>query len=146
MEVDTHNMQASAKQRQKHTRGTRCTGRSSKAGTVDVGGTKNTLHRLAKVVPTTLPIHHILVDLARRDVRVRRECDVEEPLVVAKVEVALTTVVEHIHLTVLVRGERTGVFEKEVQCEGWTQCVSIRRRGGTAVNCVMWEGGATYQC
>jgi hypothetical protein len=67
----------------------------------DVG--ERTLHRLPEVVTTALPIHDILVDLARGDVRVGREGDIEEALVVTKVKIALATVVEHVHLAVLVR-------------------------------------------
>lgn len=58
------------------------------------------LHRLAKIVAPPLALDHVLVDLARRDVVVAREGDVEVPLVVAQVQVHLAAVREHEHLAV----------------------------------------------
>jgi hypothetical protein len=47
------------------------------------------LHRLPEVVPSPLPVEDVLVDLARRQVVLLLEGQVEEALVVAEVEVDL---------------------------------------------------------
>ena len=47
------------------------------------------LHSLPEVVPSPLPVQDVLVDLARRQVVLLLEGQVEEALVVAKVEVDL---------------------------------------------------------
>jgi hypothetical protein len=59
--------------------------------------------------PTYLLLDDLAVDLARGDVVVARQGDVEVALVVAEVEVGLAAVVEHVHLAVLRRRHGAGV-------------------------------------
>ena len=70
---------------------------------------RDDLHRRAEVVAAALLVQHRPVDLARRDVGVLRQVDVDEALVVAEIEVRLRTVVRHEDLTVLVRAHRARV-------------------------------------
>ena len=65
-----------------------------------VGDVRDHLHRLAEVVAPPLLLDHVPVDLAGGQVVVLREGDVEEPLVVAEVQVGLAAVVQHEHLAV----------------------------------------------
>ena len=61
------------------------------------------LHRLAEVLARALALDHALVDLARRQVAVAPQDDVEEALVIAEVEVRLAAIVQHEALAVLER-------------------------------------------
>ncbi len=70
---------------------------------------RHDLHGLAQVVSPALLVDDRLVDLARGDVVVPVQRDVQEPLVVAEIEVDLAAVVQHVHLPVLVGGEGAGV-------------------------------------
>lgn len=54
-----------------------------------------TLHSFAEVVPPPLPVDDVLVYFAGRDVVVAVEGDVEESLVVTKVKVNFTPIVQH---------------------------------------------------
>jgi hypothetical protein len=58
-----------------------------------------TLDSLAKVVATTLTLDDVLVDFSGGDVVVAGKLDIEEALVVAKVEINLTPVVKNEDLT-----------------------------------------------
>lgn len=64
------------------------------------------LDSLAEVVTATLTLDNVLVDLSSGDVVVLAERDVKVTLVVAKVEVGLTTVVENVDLTCSVLGDK----------------------------------------
>ena len=70
---------------------------------------RDDLHGRAEVFAAALFGEDRPIDLARRDVRVLREVDVDEALVVAEVEVCLGTVVRHEDFAVLVRAHRAGV-------------------------------------
>lgn len=61
------------------------------------------LHRLAQVVALALTLDDVLVNLARCDVVIACECDVEVSLVVAEIEVDLAAVREDEDLAVPVR-------------------------------------------
>ena len=74
-----------------------------------VGDVRDHLHVGAEVVATALPGEHVLVDRARRRVRLAGERHVDEPLVVPEVEVGLAAVVGDEHLAVLERVHRAGV-------------------------------------
>jgi hypothetical protein len=74
-----------------------------------VGDVRDHLHGLAEVVASALGGEHRLVDRAGGGVGVAGEVLVDEPLVVAEVEVGLAAVVGDEHLTVLERVHRAGV-------------------------------------
>jgi len=74
-----------------------------------VGDVRDDLHGLAQVVASALRREHCLVDAAGGGVGVARQRLVDEPLVVAQVEVGLAAVVGDEHLTVLERVHRAGV-------------------------------------
>jgi hypothetical protein len=85
-------------------------------GVSDVG---DHLHRLAQVVPAPLLADDVLVDLAGGDVVVPRQRHVEEPLVVAEVEVHLAAVIQDVDLAVLVGREGAGIWGVESE-DRWT--------------------------
>ena len=58
------------------------------------------LHSTSKVVTATLALNDVLVDLARRNVVLARQRDVEVALVVSKIEIDLTAIVQNEDLTV----------------------------------------------
>ena len=66
-----------------------------------IGDVRDDLHGLPEVVTTTLPFDHSRVDLACGDVVVPRQSDIQEPLVVTKVQVDFSPVIEHKDLSVL---------------------------------------------
>jgi hypothetical protein len=68
-----------------------------------VGDVRHDLDRLAQVVALALALDDVLVDLARGDVVVAREGDVQVALVVAEIEVDLAAVREDEDLAVPVR-------------------------------------------
>ena len=74
-----------------------------------VGDVRDDLHRAAEVVTASLGGEHRLVDRSGRGVRRARERFVDEPLVVAEVEIRLTAVVGDEHLAVLERVHRPRV-------------------------------------
>ena len=74
-----------------------------------VGDVRDDLHRVAEVVPAALLGDHRGVDLAGGDVRLGREVDVEEALVVPDVQVGLGAVLGDEDLTVLERVHGAGV-------------------------------------
>jgi hypothetical protein len=51
------------------------------------------LHGLSEVVSPPLALDHMLVDLARCDVILSRQCDVQISLVVPKIEVDLSAII-----------------------------------------------------
>ena len=74
-----------------------------------VGDVRDDLDRLAEVVAPALGGQHRRVDRPGGGVRVLRQVLVDEPLVVAEVEVGLAAVVGDEHLAVLERVHRAGV-------------------------------------
>ena len=70
---------------------------------------RNDLHRLPEIVATTLFRQHIVVNLARRDIGIFREVDVDEAFIVPKIEIRFRTIVRDEYLAVLVRAHRTGI-------------------------------------
>ena len=74
-----------------------------------VGDVRDHLHGVAEVVAAALLGDHARVDLAGRDIGDLAEVGVEEPLVVADVEIGLGAVVGHEDLAVLERVHRAGV-------------------------------------
>lgn len=62
----------------------------------------NDLNGLSKVIAAPLALDHMLVDLAGGDVVVFRQGHVEVSLVVPQVEVDLSAVIQHEHLSVSV--------------------------------------------
>ena len=58
-----------------------------------------TLDCLAEVVPASLLVDDVLVDLARCDVVVTVQRDIEEALIVPKVKVDLAAIVQHKYFT-----------------------------------------------
>ena len=74
-----------------------------------VGDVRDHLHGVAQVVAPPLLGDHRGVDLAGGDVGLGRQVDVEEPLVVADVEVGLRAVLGDEHLAVLERVHRARV-------------------------------------
>ena len=74
-----------------------------------VGDVGDDLHRAPEVLAAPLVGQHLLVDGAGGGVGVAGERHVDEPLVVAEIEVGLAAVVGDEHLAVLVRVERAGV-------------------------------------
>jgi len=77
-----------------------------------VGDVRNDLNRIPEVLPTSIPLDHARVNLARGDIRGLRKADVQKALVVADVEVGLGTVVGHKDLAVLERIHRSRVDVK----------------------------------
>ncbi len=74
-----------------------------------VGDVRDDLHGGAQVLAAALLVDDRLVDPAGRDVVLLGERPVDEPLVVAEVEVGLRAVVRHVHLAVLERRHRAGI-------------------------------------
>ncbi len=74
-----------------------------------VGDVRYDLHRLPEIVAPAFSGDHLRVDLAGGDVRAAVEVDVQEPFVVADVEVCLGTVIGDEDLPVLERVHRAGV-------------------------------------
>ena len=58
-----------------------------------------TLDGFPEVVATSFAIDHVLVNLASRDVVVSLQGHIEKPLVVAKVKVHLTAIIQYKYLT-----------------------------------------------
>ena len=75
-----------------------------------VSNMRDHLHRLTEVVATALLVDHVLVDLPRRDAIGTRGGEVQETLVVPKIEVGLCAVVSDETLAVFVRVERPRVY------------------------------------
>ena len=104
-----------------------------------VGDVRDHLNGLAEVVATTLRREHRLIDRAGRGVGVPRQVLVDESLVVAEVEVGLTTVVGHEHLAVFERVHRARIdvdvrielLERDPQAAQLEQ--STERRGSQAL-------------
>ena len=67
------------------------------------------LHRLPQVLPAPFALDDLLVDLARRQIAIGSEDDVEESLVVPEVQIRLPAVVQHEAFPVLQRRHRPGV-------------------------------------
>jgi len=101
-----------------------------------VGDVRDHLDGVAEVLAAALLGDHARVDLARGDVRRRRELDVEEALVVADVEVGLGAVLGDEHLAVLerVHGARVHVEVRVELLHGDAQTAgaeqATERRGG----------------
>src|SRR5579883_3437143 len=74
-----------------------------------VGYVRDDLDGLAQVVAAPLLLDHVVVDAARREVRVLVELGLGEALVVAEVEVGLGAVVEDVDLAVLVGRHGAGI-------------------------------------
>ncbi len=74
-----------------------------------VGDVRYDLHGLPEIVAPAFSGDHLRVDLAGGDVRAAVEVDVQEPFVVADVEVCLGTVIGDKDLPVLERVHRAGV-------------------------------------
>ena len=99
-----------------------------------VGDVRDHLHGVAEVLAATLAGDHVGVDLPGGDVGLAAEVAVEEPLVVADVEVGLGAVLGDEHLTVLERVHRAGIdVEVGVQLlhgdpdtSGGEQCAEAR--------------------
>lgn len=77
-----------------------------------VGDVRDDLDSLAKIVATTLLLDDTLINTPGSDVVVLAGSDIEETLVVAKVEVCLGAVFGHVALAMLVRVERAGINVK----------------------------------
>ena len=91
-------------------------GHGEDAGLDLVGDVRDDLHGVAQVLAPPLLGDHARVDLAGGDVRLAVQPDVEEPLVVADVQVGLGAVVGDEDLTVLERVHRARV-DVEVRVE-----------------------------
>ena len=74
-----------------------------------VGHVRDDLHGFAEVIPPPFLVQHPLINLSAGEVVEPGQFRVGEPLVMAKVEVGLRAVVEHVHLAVLERAHRAGV-------------------------------------
>ncbi len=74
-----------------------------------VGDVGDDLHGAAQIVPRPLPVEHVPVDLAGGDGGVEGQVLVDEPLVVAQVQVGLRPVVGDEHLAVLIGAHGAGV-------------------------------------
>ena len=70
---------------------------------------RDDLHRRAEVLALALLVEDRPVNLARRDVGVFRQVDVNEALVVAEIEVRLRTIIRDKDLAVLVRTHRARI-------------------------------------
>ena len=68
-----------------------------------------TLHRLSKIVSPPLFLDDRLVDLARGDVVVSMQGDIQKPLIVAQVKVNLTTIIQDKDLTCVVCNRNPGI-------------------------------------
>ena len=67
------------------------------------------LHGATQIVPPALPVEHVPIDLAGGDGGVEGQVLVNEPLVVAQVQVGLRPVVGDEHLAVLIGAHGAGV-------------------------------------
>jgi len=67
------------------------------------------LHSLAQVVTPALGTDHALVHLASGDVMVFRQLDIQEPLVVSKIQVCFASIFEHEYLAVFKGRHRTSI-------------------------------------
>ena len=74
-----------------------------------VGDVRDHLHGLAEKFTATLLVDHREVDLAGGVVALAGQRGGGEPLIVAKIEVGLAAVVEHVDLPVLVGAHRAGI-------------------------------------
>ena len=74
-----------------------------------VGDVGDDLNGGAQVFAAALLVQHVPVDLAGGQIRKAIQILVDEPLVVAEVEVGLRAVLGHVHLAVLIRAHRTGI-------------------------------------
>ena len=70
---------------------------------------RDDLHRLAQIIAAPFLRQHVVIDLARRDIGVFREVDIDETLIVSEIEIRLRTIVRDEHLAVLVWTHRAGV-------------------------------------
>ena len=70
---------------------------------------RDDLYRRAEVLALALLVEDRPVDLARRDVGVLRQVDIDEALVMAEIEVGLCAIIRDKDLTVLVRAHRTRI-------------------------------------
>ena len=61
-------------------------------------GRELTLNSLPQVVPISLLLDDVLVDLSRGDVVVAVESDVKESLIVTEIKVHLSPIIQHKHL------------------------------------------------
>ncbi len=74
-----------------------------------VGHMRDHLHRGAEVFAAALLVEHVPVDLAGREIGIAVEVLVDEPFVVAEIEISLRAVLGHIHFAVLIRTHRAGI-------------------------------------
>mmetsp|Transcript_45722 Transcript_45722/g.108344 ORF Transcript_45722/g.108344 Transcript_45722/m.108344 type:complete len:242 (-) Transcript_45722:77-802(-) len=81
-----------------------------------VGDVRHNLHSLAEVLALPLPLNHLLVDLARRDVVVRTQGDVQKALVVAQIEVGFAAIVQDEGLAML-KGRHRSSIHVEVRID-----------------------------
>ena len=95
------------------------------------------MHRLSEVVAAALALNDALVDLARGDVVVAAERDVEEALVVAEVEVDLAAIVEDVHLAWGRGGRRSDQRRIIAGRRAWSQ---KEERGGRNEGSGRWKG------
>jgi hypothetical protein len=72
----------------------------------DVG---NQLHGFAQIVTFAFFADHMLIHFARGDVVIAGESQVQEPLVIAQIQVGLAAIIQHKRLTMLVRTHGAGV-------------------------------------
>ena len=74
-----------------------------------IGHVRDDLHSFAEVITPAFLVQHPLINLSAGEVVEPGQLRVGEALVVAKVEIGLRAVVEHVHLAVLERAHRAGI-------------------------------------
>lgn len=74
-----------------------------------VGDVGDDLHSLPKVLPSPFLGNHLLVDLPGGQVRVGTQLHIQEPLVIAQIQVRFPSVIEDEDFSMLERTHRTGI-------------------------------------
>ena len=101
-----------------------------------VGDVRDDLHRLAQIHPVALVLEHLLIDLSARCRIGTAQLGVGEALIVAEVEIGLGSIVQHVHLAMLIRAHGAGIDVQIgielLECNGQSAILqqgSQRRRG-----------------
>ena len=101
-----------------------------------VGDVRNDLNGLAQIYPVALVFEHLLIDLSTGRRIGPAQLGVGEALIMSQVEIRLGSIVQHVHLTMLVRahGARIDVQIRIelLECDGQAAILqqgSERRRG-----------------
>ena len=74
-----------------------------------VGDVRNNLHGLAQIIPATLLVQHVPINLAGSYVGTLGQADVNKTLIMPQVQVSFRTIIGNEHLAMLIRAHGTRV-------------------------------------